>query len=133
MKTRHPYGKVLNDLVLKKCHKNILTLSLTAIALFLGEVLAKDEVTTEDKAVYESCDMSLNGEDCIKYPFETCKMTITEDGSLVEEPVCMHKDTFPLLPAEIIPSIILPVLFGIASVAGIGGGLVVVPIAIGMF
>ena len=60
-------------------------------------------------------------------------MTITEGGSLVEEPVCMHKDTFPLLPLEIIASIILPVLFGIASVAGIGGGLNVVPIAIGMF
>ena len=106
---------------------------MTAIALFLGEVLATDEVTTEDKAVYESCDLSLNGEDCIKYPFETCKMTITEDGSLVEEPVCVHKDTFPLLPAEIVPSIFLPVLLGIASVAGVGGGMVVVPIAVGMF
>ena len=39
----------------------------------------------------------------------------------------------PLLGSEIFPTIFLPLLLGIASVAGVGGGMVVVPIAIGLF
>ena len=51
----------------------------------------------------------------------------------VKEPVCAHKELFPLLPSEIFPTIFLPLLLGIASVAGVGGGMVVVPVAIGLF
>ena len=45
----------------------------------------------------------------------------------------MHKELFPLLGSEIGTSIFLSVLLGIASVGGVGGGMVIVPIAIGMY
>ena len=40
---------------------------------------------------------------------------------------------FPILSEEIFPTILLPCLLAVASVAGVGGGMVVVPIVIGFF
>ena len=51
----------------------------------------------------------------------------------VKEPICAHKSLFPLLTSEIFPTIFLPLLLGVASVAGVGGGMVVVPTVIGLF
>jgi len=48
-------------------------------------------------------------------------------------PVCQHKSLFPLLTSEIFPTIFLPLLLAISSVAGVGGGMVVVPITIAFF
>ena len=47
--------------------------------------------------------------------------------------ICQHKPVFPIITEEIPATIILPLLLGIASVAGVGGGSVVVPITIGLF
>ena len=60
-------------------------------------------------------------------------MVFTDENPLEESPFCVHKELFPLLSSEIIPSIFLPVLLGIASVAGVGGGMVIVPVSIGLF
>ena len=48
------------------------------------------------------------------------------------EPICVHKDVFPLLKSEIIAIIILPPLIALASVSGLGGGAIFMPIAIGL-
>lgn len=80
--------------------------------------------------IYESCDLAQEGQDCVNYPYDTCQIT---DVSSQEMPICQHKPLMPLLSSEIFPTIFLPLLLGIASVAGVGGGMVVVPIAICMF
>jgi uncharacterized membrane protein YfcA len=54
-----------------------------------------------------------------------------EDSS--NQSVCFHKELRPVLAQEIFPTILLPFLVGFASVAGVGGGLVIVPITIGFF
>ena len=60
-------------------------------------------------------------------------MVAINPDSDIEEPVCAHKPLFPVLSQEIFPTIFLPFLLGISSVAGVGGGMVVVPMAIGLF
>ena len=58
------------------------------------------------------------------FPYEVCSPTLS---------VCKHKPVFPVLASEIIGLIILPFLLGIASVAGLGGGVVFVPIMMAFF
>jgi uncharacterized membrane protein YfcA len=45
----------------------------------------------------------------------------------------VHKDIFPLLWQEVLGLLVLPFLMGISSVAGVGGGIVFVPIAMALF
>ena len=45
----------------------------------------------------------------------------------------MHKPIFPAETSEIIAYILLPILFAVASVGGVGGGIILVPLLIGMF
>ena len=45
--------------------------------------------------------------------------------------VCEHKGVYPFLKTEIIGIIVLPLLLGMANIAGIGGGGVVIPLAMG--
>ena len=82
-----------------------------------------------------SCEFTLNGADCVNYPYETCQILKPEtDGEVIEnQSVCFHKELRPVLAQEIFPTILLPFLVGLASVAGVGGGLVIVPITIGFF
>jgi len=65
----------------------------------------------------------LSGEDCSAYPFEVCNSS----------GVCEHKDVFPAEPLEIFGYVIMPFLFSLASVGGIGGGIIFVPLTIGVF
>ena len=58
---------------------------------------------------------------------------ITVEGSSAPASICAHKPLRPVLKQEIFPTIFLPLLLGIASVAGVGGGMVVVPITMGLF
>ena len=66
----------------------------------------------------------MNGEDCVHYPYQQCS-----GGA---NPICIHKDIFPVLTTEIIAMILLPPMLAIASVSGVGGGGIFVPIAIGL-
>ena len=62
--------------------------------------------------------------DCHAYPFEICDEELN---------ICVHKGVFPVLPLEIAGLILLPILLAIASVGGVGGGTIMVPVLIGMF
>ena len=108
------------------------TLFLSLLMLMFGQVLAVSSVDGEVSA-HEYCDMALEGRDCVKYPYESCEMVFTDEDPSEESSICVHKELFPLLSSEIVPSIFLPVLLGIASVAGVGGGMVIVPVSIGLF
>ena len=57
----------------------------------------------------------------------------TVEGETEPQPICAHKPFWPLLESEIFPTIFLPFLLGLASVVGLGGGSVVVPVAMCMF
>ena len=65
----------------------------------------------------------MNGEDCAGYPYELCDEI---------EMTCRHKDIFPVEVSEVVAYILLPILFAIAAVGGIGGGIIMVPLLIGM-
>ena len=98
--------------------KNIHTRIIWMIALLMLVVLAEED---EGEA---SCNPELNGTDCATHPFEICDS---------EKQKCVHKELFPAEPTEIAGYIILPVLFAIASVGGVGGGTIFIPLMIGMF
>ena len=70
------------------------------------------------------CEPALEGADCATYPFEVCDAT---------SHICVHKGIFPAESSEIAGYILLPLLFAIASVGGVGGGIVLVPLLISMF
>lgn len=59
-------------------------------------------------------------EDCPNAPYSVCNVG-----------VCEHKGVYPFLPKEIVGIIVLPILLGLANIAGIGGGGVVIPLAMG--
>lgn len=61
---------------------------------------------------------------CSFYPYEVCSAA---------ESICVHKGVFPVLTSEIVGLVILPVMLGLASVAGLGGGVVFVPIMMAFF
>lgn len=44
---------------------------------------------------------------------------------------CEHKEIAPFLTSEIIGIVTLPLLLGLANIGGIGGGGLVIPLAIG--
>ena len=89
------------------------------IALMMIVVIAE-----ENKEGEASCNPDLNGTDCATHPFEICDS---------ETKKCIHKELFPAEPSEIAGYIILPILFAIASVGGVGGGTIFIPLMIGMF
>ena len=98
------------------------------MARFLGLVLLLSTLvitTTADTITpnEQSCEVVLGGEDCAAYPFESC------DSSTL---TCVHKDLFPAQVAEILTYILLPIFFAVASVGGVGGGILMLPLAIGM-
>ena len=79
----------------------------------------------DDEAIFEqTCEPARLGEDCRAYPFEVCD-AVTQ--------ICVHKPVFPAQPTEIISYVLLPILFAVASVGGIGGGTILIPLLIGMF
>ena len=61
---------------------------------------------------------------CAFYPYEVCN---PESGT------CVHKRVFPVLTSELIGLFVMPLLLGIASVAGLGGGVVFVPLMLAFF
>ena len=77
--------------------------------------LASAKATTVDDQ--ELCE---HKSDCSGAPFDLCK------GG-----VCTHKQLFPMLTSEVIGIITLPLLLGLANMGGIGGGGLVIPLAIG--
>lgn len=56
------------------------------------------------------------------YPFEVCDQATS---------LCVHKSIFPIETSEIVAYILLPILFAVASVGGVGGGIILVPLLIG--
>ena len=58
------------------------------------------------------------------FPYEVCNPTLS---------ICEHKPIFPMLVPEIVGIIVLPFLLGIASVAGLGGGVILVPMMMAFF
>ena len=76
-----------------------------------------------DVSTVQSCEPELNGTDCLSYPFQKCdELTFS----------CVHKDLFPLLPNEIVTIVILPFVFAVAAIAGIGGASIFLPILMGL-
>lgn len=61
---------------------------------------------------------------CTFYPYEVCSAT---------EGMCVHKRVFPVLTSEMIGLFVMPLLLGLASVAGLGGGVVFVPLMMAFF
>lgn len=59
-------------------------------------------------------------DDCSGAPFATC-----------QKGICAHKPIYPFLPSEVIGIVILPLLLGLANIGGIGGGGLIIPLAIG--
>ena len=70
------------------------------------------------------CDPTKTVSDCGAYPFEICDET---------SKTCVHKGIFPVEGSEIAGLVVLPILLAIASVGGVGGGTIMVPVLIGMF
>ena len=58
--------------------------------------------------------------DCSGAPYTVCT-----------EGVCLHKHIHPFLTSEIIGIVTLPFLLGLANIGGIGGGGLIIPLAIG--
>lgn len=100
---------------------------IAASILALSALAAEDDKQSTSvvalKDTLEPCDPALGGEDCSSYPFEVCST-----GG-----VCEHKDVFPAEAMEIFGYVIMPFLFSLASVGGIGGGIIFVPLTIGVF
>lgn len=63
-------------------------------------------------------------EHCVFYPYEVCS---------AEKQICVHKGVFPVLSSEILGLLVLPLMLGLASVAGLGGGVVFVPLMMAFF
>ena len=61
---------------------------------------------------------------CSFYPYEVCSAANS---------ICEHKGVFPVLTSEIVGLLITPLLLGLASVAGLGGGVVFVPLTMAFF
>ena len=57
--------------------------------------------------------------DCSDFPFKVCNKYIS---------LCEHKSVFPMQPTEIAGFVILSVIMSLSTVAGIGGGGIVVPL-----
>ena len=66
-------------------------------------------------------------EECqAKNPFNICREH--KFGRKKKRMVCAHKDAFPLMPSEIVGSVVLTVIMALNVMAGIGGGGVVIPL-----
>ena len=72
----------------------------------------------------QSCDPQKADNICMTSPFDVCDEVLK---------VCVHKGIFPVEPSEIAGLILLPILLAIATVGGVGGGTIMVPVLIGMF
>lgn len=60
---------------------------------------------------------------CTFYPYEVCSA----------EGMCVHKRVFPVLTSELTGLFVMPLLLGLASVAGLGGGVVFVPLMMAFY
>eukprot|EP00347_Sterkiella_histriomuscorum_P013136 403365874 len=61
--------------------------------------------------------------DCLNNPFETCS----------SKGICQHKDVFPILGLEFMGLFLLIVIMSLSTMAGIGGGGVVIPFCMTFF
>jgi len=73
------------------------------------------------KAAEVEKELCREASDCAEAPFMVCG-----SGGL-----CERKSVYPFETSELIGIITLPILLGLANIAGIGGGGVVIPLAIG--
>ena len=89
-------------------------LALIILVLALQPILAKSKLLEQ----LEECRHS---DDCSNAPFSVCG----------EKGMCQHKEIYPFLTTEVIGIITLPILLGLANIGGIGGGGMVIPLAIG--
>ena len=94
---------------------NLLNLALTSC--ILSQLV---DASTKNNSI---CNPALNSEDCFAYPFEVCDET---------SKTCVHKPLFPAQLSEIFAYALLPIFFAVASVGGVGGGIILLPIMIGM-
>ena len=79
----------------------------------------------EDSGIQvQPCDPQKVDNICMTSPFDVCDEVLR---------VCVHKGIFPVEPSEIAGLILLPILLSIATVGGVGGGTIMVPVLIGMF
>ena len=78
---------------------------------------------TGTQATHEMQVSPCNNE-CSGAPFEICDK---------EKHICVHKKIFPIEPSEAAGYVILPILMSIATVGGVGGGTIMVPVLIGMY
>ena len=102
-------------------NKKTIFVALVLINLTKAENKNTDEIHF---ATEEQCNPELNGTDCPTHPFELCD---------AESKLCVHKELFPPEPTEILGYIFLPLLFAIAAVGGVGGGIILIPLMIGFF
>lgn len=107
---------------MKLKRNNKLAFIAASLALLLAvkvEAIAQEEQTTGEVAATdeETCWMA---SDCSGAPYTVCT-----------EGVCLHKHIHPFLTSEIIGIVTLPFLLGLANIGGIGGGGLIIPLAIG--
>lgn len=95
-------------------HSSLLCLLLLVLILRLchTRVLSSDTSST-------TCTVDI---DCLNYPYKLC------EGGL-----CEHKNIFPIYPLEFTGIIVLPIIMALCTIAGIGGGGVVIPFCMTFF
>jgi len=91
--------------------------SLALLCLLVTTLAAADPTP----AVKEQCSAIL---ECPNAPYEVCD---------IAKGTCHHKDVYPFLVSEVVGIIVLPILLGLANISGIGGGGLVIPLAMGCF
>ena len=67
--------------------------------------------------------MCLLDSDCEEFPYEVCS----------SKGMCRHKDVFPILGMEFIGLFLLIVIMSLSTMAGIGGGGIVIPFCMTFF
>lgn len=103
---------------------SVLILAELLLLLAATQGVAEAKASDSNSQTVESCDLASEGTDCAAYPFEVCDKV---------DSICVHKEVFPAEPSEIVAVILLPILFGISSVGGIGGGIILLPILLSLF
>lgn len=93
-------------------NKKLILLGAAALLVTLAQ--SKAQVSQDDK---EICTVA---SDCSGAPYAKC-----DTGA------CQHKNIYPILTSEYIGILTLPILLGLANVGGIGGGGLIIPLAIG--
>ena len=90
------------------------------LGVFLASTLQYSVVMASSKANDEDAETCVIASTCSGAPYHHCN-----------EGYCSHKPVFPLETSEYVGIIFLPILLGLANVGGIGGGGLIIPLAIG--